>query len=121
PFESRATAGTPPNPGGSTYGYVNVYPIVCFHCTRWSDWRERPSRLPHTGDRRHAGVSPATASGAAPERPSPVRGGTVTWPLESTIVRPVGSGNDPWRNQAGDLPEAGPSVGGCDWEIPGVT
>ena len=31
PFESSATEGTPPKPGGSTYGYSNVYPIVCFH------------------------------------------------------------------------------------------
>src|SRR6266851_3116079 len=120
PGESRATAGTPPKPGGSTYGYVNVYPIVCCHCTRCNDWRARPSRLPQTGDRLHAGVSPTAGAGgaaaaalpAAPRPSPPLRAGTVTCPLGSTIVRPVGSGNDPCRNQAGVPPTAGPTVGG---------
>src|SRR6185503_69047 len=101
-FESSATAGTPPGPGGSTYGYANVYPIVCLHCTRCSVWRVRPSRLPHTGDRLHPGVgaAPGTGEGGtaavpdAPRPPSLLRGGTVTRPPGSTIVRPVGSGND---------------------------
>jgi hypothetical protein len=45
----------------------------------------------------------------------------VTCPLESTIVRPVGSGKDPCRNHAGDPSTAGPSAfGGWDSETAGI-
>jgi len=52
------------------------------------------------------------ACGGRPDGPPlpASRGGTVTWPPESTIVRPVGSGNEPCRNHAGDPSTAGPSV-----------
>ena len=47
--------------------------------------------------------------------PGPLpRGGTVTRPFASTMVRPVGSGNDPCRNHSGDPSTAGPRVAGCD-------
>src|SRR6188472_909425 len=94
-----------------------------------------PPRLPHKGERLHPGVGsvaappPAPAVPAAP-RPRPAgapapaaaggapRPGTVTRPPGSTIVRPVGSGNDPRSDQAGVGPTAGPEEGGRVWENP---
>ena len=98
-----------------------MYPSVCCHCTRCSVWRPGPSRLPQRGDCVHAGVG----GGAVPRAPPAVAGalsrpGTVTRPPGSTIVRPPGSGNDPWRNHAGDPSTAGPLVGGGDCENPVV-
>src|SRR5688572_29485427 len=61
--------------------------------------------------------APRAAAAPAPRPPAPpARGGTVTFPPGSTIVRPVGSGNDPWRNHAGVSPTAGPSISGFDCE-----
>src|SRR5687767_2814538 len=75
-----------------------------------------PARFPHKGERRHGGVStiaPAGAAFAAGPGPPP-RGGTVTRPPASTMVRPVGSGNDPSRNHSGDPSTTGPRVTGGD-------
>src|SRR5437762_2655346 len=81
-----------------------------------------PRRFPHRGERVQPGVTPAAgaAAGAAPRAAAPSRAGIVTRPSGSTIVRPPGSANDPWRNQAGEPPAAGPCVGAAVWEIAGV-
>jgi hypothetical protein len=44
----------------------------------------------------------------------------VTRPSASTMVFPPGSGNEPFRNHAGEPPSAGPLVGGFVWAKPVV-
>src|SRR5688572_31378762 len=108
--------------------------MVCSNCTRCRDCRPGVTRLPQCGAPRQGGVrgiplaetvvgpgprpppgSPPRAAAAAPwPNPRPVLASTVTTPFASTDVLPPGSGNDPWRNHAGDPFSAGPLVAGFD-------
>src|SRR5262245_36121546 len=82
-----------------------------------------PPRFPQSGDLLHPGgpvsAGLGAAAGAPPPAPAPrprppappPRSGTVTFPPGSTIVLPVGSGNEPCKNHAGVPSTAGPDVG----------